>query len=67
MPAFQSNGHEAINSGAFGGMGIIQLMLPPGSNQDSTNTVLDDNGKATNIGANEGDMRPSPVILPLFK
>ncbi|MFN3241400.1 MAG: Ig-like domain-containing protein [Planctomycetota bacterium] len=30
--------------GGFGGMGIVQLMVPPGDNSvDNTNTVLDDN------------------------
>ena len=32
-------------SGGFGGLGIIQLMAPPGdgTNADETNTLLDDN------------------------
>jgi len=91
--------------GALGGMGIVQLMVPPGDptgpNVDGTNTVLDDNiivydvfstqtsgqnkvdilawrgfpneqgvlvddfGVETNIGANEGDIRPSPILLPV--
>lgn len=77
----------------------MQLITPPGTNADGTNTVLDDNvvlirnglpltgalkrqflgwrsfrnaqgvlvddaGVPTNIGANEGDIRPSPVLLP---
>ncbi|MCA8974776.1 MAG: hypothetical protein KDC98_08640, partial [Planctomycetes bacterium] len=28
--------------GAFGGMGVVQLMTPPGDNADGTNTYLDD-------------------------
>jgi hypothetical protein len=79
-------------------MGIVQLVVPSGTNQDGTNTVLDDNivlrqnglplsgaqkraflawrgfrnaqgvlvddfGVPTNIGANEGDIRPAPVLL----
>ena len=28
--------------GAFGGMGVVQLMTPPGDNSDGTNTFLDD-------------------------
>jgi hypothetical protein len=36
---------DANPSGALGGLGIVQLMAPSGSNQDSTNTVLDDNIK----------------------
>lgn len=89
--------------GGFGGMGIVQLMTPPGLNQsDGTNTLLDDNitfvlpgstipitgagkrqllgwrgfpnssgvfvddsGTPTNIGDNEGDIRPSPILLPV--
>jgi hypothetical protein len=88
--------------GGLGGMGIVQLMVPPGENlTDGTNTRLDDNiifrlpgstidingvGKRhllawrgfpnasgtfvddlnvpTNIGNNEGDIRPSPTLLP---
>ena len=90
--------------GGFGGMGIVQLMVPPGTaatSTDNTNTILDDNiifrlpgstapitgagkqqllawrgfpnnggtfvddaGNPTNIGANEGDIRPSPTLLP---
>jgi hypothetical protein len=81
-------------------MGIVQLAAPSGSNQDGTNTVLDDNivlrangvvltgaqkrnylawrgyrnaqgtlvddfGVPTNIGGNEGDIRPAPVLLRL--
>lgn len=30
-------------TGGFGGMGLVELMAPPGSNTDGTNTVLDDN------------------------
>lgn len=90
--------------GGFGGMGVVQLMAPPGDpsapNADGTNTVLDDNirvrragvittgtqkqqllawrgfpnangtpvddaGNATNIGSNEGDIRPTPLFLPV--
>jgi hypothetical protein len=29
--------------GGFGGMGLVQLMAPPGDNSDGTNTALDDN------------------------
>ncbi|MFY9345947.1 MAG: hypothetical protein WAT39_25870 [Planctomycetota bacterium] len=89
--------------GGLGGMGIVQLMVPPGDNlTDGTNTLLDDNitfrlpttggtitgagkrqllawrgfpttagtfvddaGVATNIGDNEGDIRPAPILLPV--
>jgi hypothetical protein len=93
--------YDSAPLGGFGGMGIVQLITPPGTNADGTNTVLDDNvvlfqngfpmigaakrqflgwrgfrnaqgvlvgdaGVPTNIGANEGDIRPSPVLLPAF-
>ncbi|MEQ1633121.1 MAG: hypothetical protein ABL997_12160, partial [Planctomycetota bacterium] len=90
--------------GGFGGMGVVQLMAPPGDpsapNVDGTNTVLDDNirvrragvittgtqkqqllawrgfanangtpvddaGNPTNIGSSEGDIRPTPLFLPV--
>ncbi|MCC7396259.1 MAG: Ig-like domain-containing protein [Planctomycetes bacterium] len=93
--------------GALGGMGIVQLMVPPGENlSDGTNTRLDDNiefrqpgatpgagtlingeakrqllgwrgfptGTGTyvndanaplNLGDNEGDIRPAPLLLPV--
>jgi hypothetical protein len=98
--------YDGAPLGALGGMGIVQLMAPPGdpasasSNADGTNTVLDDNiiivkdgvtqngqskkdliawrgfpntsgqmvddfNVATNIGANEGDIRPTPILLPV--
>ncbi len=92
--------YDSAPLGGFGGMGIVQLMAPPGSNADNTNTVLDDNirvlqgpaeltgtGKQamlawrgfpdaqgvgrddfnlpTNIGDNEGDIRPAPVLMPV--
>ena len=96
-------------TGGLGGLGVVQLMVPPGDNSDGTNTRLDDNihfhmpgglssatptmkieiaaqkqqllawrgfpnasgvpvddnGIATNIGKHEGDIRPSPVLLPV--
>jgi hypothetical protein len=89
--------------GGLGGMGIVQLMAPPGDNSlDGTNTRLDDNihfrmpgqtinltgaqkrqllawrgfpnaagtfvddfNNPTNIGNNEGDIRPAPTLLPV--
>ncbi|MBK8098192.1 MAG: hypothetical protein IPK26_13855 [Planctomycetes bacterium] len=85
--------------GGFGGLGVIQLMAPPGDNADGTNTILDDGidvfrsgqqlsgaqkqrmlawrglpqpdgrrvddaGNVVDIGANEGDIRPAPQLLP---
>jgi hypothetical protein len=92
--------------GGLGGLGIVQLMVPPGDNSlDGTNTRLDDNIRVlrtttsgalveltgtdkrailgwrgfpnangqfvddfnvpTNIGNNEGDIRPSPILMPV--
>ncbi len=98
--------YDGAPLGALGGMGIVQLMAPPGDpaspgyNSDGTNTGLDDNivffrngvqqtGAAKrdllawrgfpnaqgvlvddfntpiNIGSNEGDIRPTPTLLPV--
>lgn len=98
--------YDSAPLGALGGMGVVQLMAPPGNpdpavpQPDNTNTVLDDNirvyqnsvevfgqtkiqllawrgfpnangvlvddfGVETNIGANEGDIRPAPILLPV--
>ena len=36
--------YDSTPLGGFGGMGIVQLMVPPGTtNSDNTNTILDDN------------------------
>jgi hypothetical protein len=35
--------YDSVALGGFGGMGIVQLMTPPGTNADNTNTILDDN------------------------
>jgi hypothetical protein len=99
-------------TGALGGMGIVQLMVPPGdpsSSNDLTHTLLDDNinfylgtisgppltgnqkrqllgwkgfpnaqgvwvaddgeetlilGTQDNPGGSEGDIRPSPILMP---
>ncbi|MBX3461896.1 MAG: hypothetical protein KF830_01910 [Planctomycetes bacterium] len=90
--------YDSAPLGGFGGMGIVQLMAPPGLNADGTNTVLDDNirvlqggaelsgaakqaalawrgiqgptgfrddfNNVVSIGDNEGDIRPSPILLP---
>ncbi len=95
---------DARPTGGFGGLGIVQLMAPPGDDADGTGNRLDDNidfvyfdttgtrvsvsparkkqllawrgwpdvdgmlkdddGNLTNIGKMEGDIRPSPVMLP---
>lgn len=34
--------YDTNPSGGLGGMGVVQLMVPPGDNSDGTNTVLDD-------------------------
>lgn len=94
--------YDSAPLGGFGGMGIVQLMAPPGdpaTTSDGTNTILDDNirvlssgalatgalkqqilawrgfpnglgqgvddsGTPINIVDNEGDIRPSPTLLP---
>jgi len=101
--------YDSEPTGGLGGMGIVQLMVPPGENlTDGTNTRLDDNvrllipgtystpgtgidllgakkrqllgwrgfpnalgtyvddsGNPTNVGSNEGDIRPSPTLMPV--
>jgi hypothetical protein len=39
--------------GGFGGMGIVQLMAPAGTNADATNTILDDNIRVLRNGASQ--------------
>ncbi len=91
-------------TGGIGGMGLVQLMVPPGPDADGTGNRLDDNirfvfqdaagdtievapqrkkellawrgwpneegilvddlGNPTDIGDQEGDIRPSPIMLP---
>lgn len=41
-PSFATS-YDLAPLGGFGGMGVVQLMAPPGTNSDGTNTVLDDN------------------------
>ncbi|MCU0863903.1 MAG: hypothetical protein MUC36_08935 [Planctomycetes bacterium] len=41
-PSYAGN-YDRAPLGGFGGMGIVQLAAPSGTNQDGTNTVLDDN------------------------
>ncbi len=92
--------YDSAPLGGFGGLGVIELAAPPGTNTDGTNTVLDDNihlfrnglpltgapkqrflawrgwknlqgirvddaGAAVTIGTGEGDLRPSPILIPL--
>jgi hypothetical protein len=42
-PPTQPSEWDDNPSGGFGGMGLVQLMAPPGDNSDGTNTRLDDN------------------------
>ena len=101
IQAAYATSYDSVPLGGFGGMGIVQLMTPPGTNAtDSTNTRLDDNinffratvlqsgagkrnligwrgfpnnlgqgvddtGSVITIGDNEGDIRPSPILLPV--
>jgi hypothetical protein len=41
--ASYAGNYDRAPLGGFGGMGIVQLAAPSGTNQDGTNTVLDDN------------------------
>ncbi|MBL8748463.1 MAG: hypothetical protein JNK78_04835, partial [Planctomycetes bacterium] len=100
----EGTAYDSRPLGGLGGMGIVQLMVPPGptADDDGTNTVLDDNivvrktgavapvsglekqkalawrgfqdptgafvadnGVPTNIGKDEGDIRPSPILMPV--
>lgn len=91
--------YDESGTGGFGGFGVVQLMAPPGNNNDNTNTVLDDNikilinnqeagaadkmrylgwrgfpdgngnfrddsGALVNMDEGDGDIRPSPVLMP---
>jgi hypothetical protein len=47
--------------GGFGGMGIVQLMTPPGDNADGTNTVLDDHIHFYLPGQLQGAGLPAPI------
>ncbi|MFO1051825.1 MAG: hypothetical protein U1F36_06390 [Planctomycetota bacterium] len=93
--------NNALPAGGFGGLGIIELVAPAGTNTDGTNTILDDGvdvvlngvalrgtekvrylawrgfqspsgsfvddmGAPTGWARGEGDMRPAPILLPLF-
>jgi len=42
-PNFNGALWDNAPSGALGGMGIVQMAAPTGSNSDGTNTILDDN------------------------
>ena len=42
-PPTQGSLWDRNPSGAFGGLGVVQLVSPTGTNQDGTNTILDDN------------------------
>ncbi|MBK8978868.1 MAG: hypothetical protein IPM29_23450 [Planctomycetes bacterium] len=91
----------SLPSGGFGGLGVIQLMAPLGTNADGTNTILDDHitlysagqpltgstkvrylgwrgfrnasgvrvddfGNPITLGRGNGDMRPDPMLVPIF-
>jgi hypothetical protein len=66
----------STHSGAYGGMGIVQLHAPTGSDVDGTGTQLDDgiqivhqnvilSGQAKTDWIFAGDIRPRPKVLPL--
>lgn len=103
QPTLGGAQYDGAPLGGFGGMGVVQLMAPPGLfNLDGTNTIfddriflrrggqllrgadkqrflgwrgwrngqgvlVDDRGNPTNAsGGGDGDIRPAPVLLPLF-
>ncbi|MFT4513179.1 MAG: hypothetical protein ACI89X_002613 [Planctomycetota bacterium] len=43
QPMWDAVRYDSNPVGGVGGMGVVQLMAPPGDNDDNTNTVLDDN------------------------
>jgi hypothetical protein len=65
------------NRGGFGGMGVVQLMAPPGTDADGTGNVQDDNIEMLNSVGNpytgtpktdwlyQGDIRPRPYVMPV--
>lgn len=57
--------YDAQPLGGFGGMGIVQLMAPPGSNTDNTPTALDDNINFY-VGATLLTQVAPPPPLPAF-
>lgn len=75
-PTKYSNGFLGPNVGGFGGMGLVQLMTPPGRDRDRTGTVQDDNVRVLNASGEPvdgvtktntlfgGDLRPDPKLLP---
>ena len=43
QPMWDAVRYDSNPVGGVGGMGVVQLMAPPGVNSDNTNTILDDN------------------------
>lgn len=43
LPMWDAVRYDSNPVGGVGGMGVVQLMAPPGDNSDGTNTILDDN------------------------
>ncbi len=43
QPMWDAVRYDSNPVGGVGGMGVVQLMAPPGDNSDNTNTILDDN------------------------
>ena len=106
QPPIAGTSYDTEPLGGFGGMGLVQLMVPPGDDSDGTGTILDDNihwympgslassasiplgplhkrqllawrghaqpdgtyvndhGTLLNVGKDEGDIRPAPILLP---
>ena len=62
--SFRTN-YDSVPLGGFGGMGIVQLMAPPGdpaTTTDGTNTILDDNIQVVFNGANVSGAQKQAVL-----
>jgi hypothetical protein len=53
IPASFATTYDQAPLGGFGGMGIVQLMTPPGTNTDNTNTRFDDNIRVFKAGVEQ--------------
>lgn len=70
QPMWAATTYDANPAGGVGGMGIVQLMAPPGDNSaDGTNTILDDNIHVYMPGmmAVEGPSNPANRVTGLAK
>ncbi|MGE3175570.1 MAG: hypothetical protein AB7O97_23300 [Planctomycetota bacterium] len=51
VPPLAADQYDRRPLGGFGGMGIVELVVPVGNNADGTNTILDDNIRLMQNGA----------------